>query len=56
MYLAEFCEEFLKYSATELVGMTHQEQPWIEAINKGIYTPICTDTMYEFYTDMLKND
>lgn len=56
IYLSEFCEEFLKYSATELVGMTHQEKPWIEAIDKGIYTPICTDTMYTFYTDMLNNE
>lgn len=55
-YLNEFCEAFLKYSATELVGMTHQEKPWQEAITKGVYTPINTNTMYEFYSDLLYNE
>lgn len=55
-YLNEFCNEFFRYSATELVTMTHQEKPWIEAIAKGIGTEISTETMYEFYTDMLKDE
>lgn len=55
-YLTEFCEVFFRFSATELVGMTHQEEPWIEAISKGTGTPISTETMYKFYTDMLKNE
>lgn len=54
-YLAEFCEVFLHFSATELVGMTHQEKPWQEAISNGIGTPVNTDTMYKFYTEMLNN-
>lgn len=54
-YLNEFCEAFLRFSATELVGMTHLEKPWQEAIKRGIYTPIDTDIMYNFYTDMLNN-
>lgn len=55
-YLNEFCEFFLRFSATELVAMTHQEKPWIEAINKGLYTVIDTNTMCNFYKDMLNND
>lgn len=52
-YLEEFCEIFLKYSATELVGMTHQELPWNEAVKQGYRTPINTDTMFRYYSDML---
>ena len=54
-YLNEFCEAFFRFSATELVAMTHQEKPWIEAINNGVHSIINTDTMYKFYTDMLNN-
>lgn len=54
-YLNEFCEAFFRFSATELVAMTHQEKPWIEAINNGVRSIINTDTMYKFYTDMLNN-
>ena len=52
-YLREFCEIFLKYSATELVGMTHAELPWNEAVKKGYCTPINTDTMFRYYSSML---
>lgn len=55
-YLNEFCETFFRYSATELVTMTHQEKPWIEAISKGYGAEIDTDSMYKFYTNMLKNE
>lgn len=50
-YLSEFCDVFLRFSATELVGMTHAEKPWIEADNI-----IDTNTMYEYYSNMLEND
>ena len=52
-FLNEFCLEFFKYSATEMVTATHNEQPWIEAIEKGIHTPIDTELMYKFYSNML---
>lgn len=55
-YLNEFCETFLSYSATELVAITHQEEPWLEAIAKGYGTVINTETMYKFYTKMLDNE
>lgn len=54
-YLNEFCELFLRFSATELVGMTHIEEPWIEAINSSDRI-INTDTMYKFYSKMLNNE
>ena len=55
-YLREFCENFLKFSATELVGMTHQELPWNEAVKKGQGSVISTDTMFTYYTRMLQDD
>lgn len=51
-YLAEFCEKFLRYSATELVGMTHNETPWKKAYEQGNNTVIDTDLMFEFYKNM----
>lgn len=53
IYIKEFCENFLKYSATELVAMTHNELPWKEAWDKGEKSIISTATMYNFYKDML---
>lgn len=55
-YLREFCENFLRFSATELVGMTHQELPWNEAVRKGQGSIISTDTMFDFYTRMLQDE
>lgn len=55
-YLEEFCREFFKFSATELVGMTHQELPWNEAVKNGYGSTINTDTMFRYYTDMLNQD
>lgn len=55
-YLNEFCETFLDFSATALVSMTHQEEPWIEAISKGYGSEINTDTMYNFYSKMLRDE
>lgn len=56
IYLREFCENFLRFSATELVGMTHQELPWNEAVRKGQGSIISTDTMFDFYTRMLQDE
>lgn len=55
-YLNEFCNEFLRFSATELVGMTHQETPWIEATKKGFYSVIDTDSMYEYYSGLVNDE
>lgn len=55
-YLNEFCETFLDFSATALASMTHQEEPWIEAISKGYGSEVNTDTMYNFYSKMLRDE
>ena len=54
-YLNEFCEEFLRFSATELVGMTHNERPWLEASAKGLHSVIDVNSMFKYYTEMLQN-
>ena len=46
-YLAEFCETFLRYSATELVGMTHNEKKKKKAYEQANNTVIDTDLMFE---------
>ncbi len=51
-YITEFCEEFLRYSATELVGMTHNEEPWKKAYELGNNTIIDTNLMFNFYKKM----
>jgi len=52
-YMSEFLDEFMDYSATSLVNMTHSEAPWIEAYNRckcgGI---ISTDSMYNYYSKL----
>lgn len=55
-YLDEFCETFFKFSATELVTMTHREKPWVNAILNGYGSEISTELMYNFYTNMLNNE
>lgn len=55
-YLSEFCEKFFSLSAAELVGMTHQERPWREAMAAGAGTPISTDVMFEYYTELLNDE
>lgn len=50
-YLDEFCEHFMKYSATDLVSMTHNEEPWKMAYlsdNKEIKP----DVMKEYYSKL----
>ncbi len=48
-YLDEFCEQFLQYSTTDLVSMTHNEKPWIEAF-KNHDNEIKTSVMLEYYS------
>jgi len=46
---------FIKYSAFELVNMTHNEDPWKDAYKKGPSTEIFPEAMRKFYSGMLKN-
>lgn len=55
-YLSDFCENFLRFSATELVGMTHNERPWKEAKERGVNSVIDTDLMFNFYSNMLNDE
>ncbi|MDD3594014.1 MAG: DUF4065 domain-containing protein [Candidatus Gastranaerophilales bacterium] len=54
-YLDEFCERFLDYSATQLVSMTHNEQPWQEAYQKCPCEIINLDSMYSYYKKLLED-
>lgn len=50
-YLDEFCEHFMKYSSTDLVSMTHNEEPWKKAYlsdNKEIKPEI----LKEYYSKL----
>jgi uncharacterized phage-associated protein len=51
-YMNEFLDEFMDFSATSLVNMTHNETPWIEAYKKGKRTIISTDSMYNYYSKL----
>ena len=39
-FLKEFYGTFIKFTAHELVSMTHAEKPWIDAEKKGKSSPI----------------
>lgn len=51
-YLDEFYDVFSKYTAHELVNMTHNEQPWKDAFEAG--DEISTISMKEYYSRLLK--
>jgi len=51
-YLSEFYDVFSKYTAHELVNMTHNELPWKEAFEKKDI--ISVDTMKAYYIKVLK--
>lgn len=51
-FLEEFAVTFYKFSASELVSMTHNEKPWKEAYNNQPYSIIDTKTMYDFYSNL----
>lgn len=53
IFLEEFSITFYKFSASELVAMTHNERPWIDAYSKSPNSVIDTSVMYEFYKSML---
>jgi len=52
-YLTDYCFNFFRYSATELVTMTHREDPWINAYAKGKGSIISTCEMQEFYSALV---
>lgn len=53
-YLDEFCDAFLKFSAHELVNMSHNETPWKDAFaNSEI--EISHNAMKQYYTQILRN-
>jgi uncharacterized phage-associated protein len=50
-YLNEFYDEFFKFTAHELVNMTHNEKPWRDAYkNRG---EISRQSMKQYYSEML---
>jgi uncharacterized phage-associated protein len=51
-YLDEFYGIFLKFSAHELVNMSHNESPWKDAFEKKEKT-ISNKVIKKYYTDML---
>lgn len=56
VFIEDFCKFFFKFSATELVSMSHNETPWKEAFKKGQYSKISEDSMYEYYSNLLKKN
>lgn len=52
-YLNEFYDIFSKYTAHELVNMTHNESPWKEAFDKKA-SEIPISVIKEYYTKVLK--
>ena len=45
-------EQYMSYSAYELVSNIHQEQPWIDAYEEGKDNIISTESMYNFYKSL----
>ena len=52
-YLNEFYDVFSKFTAHELVNMTHNELPWKEAFEKNM-NEIPLELMKQYYTEVLK--
>ncbi|WP_308511034.1 type II toxin-antitoxin system antitoxin SocA domain-containing protein [uncultured Treponema sp.] len=55
-FIEDFCNYFLHFSATELVSMTHNETPWVDAFKKGSRTKIDVNTMYIYYKNLLNDE
>jgi uncharacterized phage-associated protein len=51
-YLIDVYDTFIKYSAHELVNMTHNEKPWRKAYNSADKT-ISLKLMKEYYSKLL---
>jgi uncharacterized phage-associated protein len=54
-FLDEFYDIFIKFSAHELVNMSHNELPWKDAI-KSSNKIISTDSIKKYYTELLNDD
>lgn len=48
-FLNVVLEKFGQYSASRLVGMTHQEEPWLSHYESGLNVEIDKKTMREFF-------
>lgn len=53
-FLRSCYETFIKFSANELVNMTHGEDPWREAFKKGRSADIDHKSMKDYYSKLLK--
>ncbi|MBI5597639.1 MAG: DUF4065 domain-containing protein [Elusimicrobia bacterium] len=53
-YLKEFYAMFIKFSAHELVNMSHSETPWMKAHTQGANMEIRTSDMKTFYLDLYR--
>lgn len=47
--IGKIVDAFSRYSATSLVKITHSQQPWIEAYNRGASSEIYTEDIKEFF-------
>lgn len=48
----DICDKFLKYSANELVDLTHGQKPYREAINKGYGSVITDKSILDYFTNI----
>ncbi|MDD1443758.1 DUF4065 domain-containing protein [Dolichospermum sp. ST_sed3] len=53
-FLNGIWELFSKYSVNELIHITHNHTPWVEAYKKGANTIIEKDTLKEYYKKIFK--
>lgn len=53
-FLDGIWELFGKYSANELINISHNHLPWKEAYEKGPSTEITKEKMIEYYKDIFK--
>lgn len=52
-FLHSLYDNFINYSAHELVNITHNESPWKDAFAKGSSTEISHTSMKDFYSKLL---
>jgi uncharacterized phage-associated protein len=55
-FLREFYSTFIRFSAHELVSMTHAEDPWINANRHGASSAIDPAVMKAFYEDFYQKN
>lgn len=49
IFITKVVEKLKKYSAFQLVDITHKQEPWKEAIQKGNRTVISKDSIKKFF-------